>query len=523
MSAPAPIVVIGAGHNGLVCAALLARAGRPVLVLESADAVGGCARTREFAPGFRAGGCAHVVDALPASLVRELGLEGHGLRFAASDLPTVALDPAGAHLTIAGDTLSGAGAADARAWADFAPRMRRHAALLAHLFGVEPFGPELRGWPDRLRALALGLHIRLRSRTDLQEILRIAAMNAYDLLTDHFESPLLRGALAVDATLGADFAARSPGTVFTLLHRWAGRGTTGGRGIAIPQGGPGAVAQALASAARAAGVQIRTGTRVRRIQVQGDRACGVVLDSGETIAASAVVSCADPRKTYLELLGAAHLDTDLVRRISHHRSRGRVARLLLALDRRPAIAGLAESAHGARFIACGSPDALELAFDPSKYGQLPDTPAIEFLLPSVADPSLAPQGRHVLSANVMFVPDDLGPDPEASRQRLLESSLRVLERHAPGLRASVLHSELLTPADIEREYGVTGGHWHHGALALDQFFFARPVAGVARYAAPVAGVWLCGAGAHPGGGISGWPGRNAARAILRQGGSHAGA
>jgi phytoene dehydrogenase-like protein len=514
-------LIIGAGHNGLVCAALLARRGRRVLVLESAGEVGGAARTREFLPGFRVSGCAHLLDALPERIERELALAHHGLRFASRGLATTALDPAGAHVSLEGATVRGVGARDAQSYARFCRQMDRHAALLGRVLGLVPFGPALDTWGERRDALLLALRLRLMGRRDMRELLRIGGMNAYDLLGDHFESPLLQGALGLDATLGAESAARSPGTVLTLLHRWAGLAATGGRGVAQPIGGMGAVTRAMAGAAKAAGVRIRTGARVRRILVEGDRACGVELESGESIAAHCVVSNADPKTTLLGLLGAQHLDTDFVRRVDHFRSRGLVAKLHLALDRLPRFPGLEDGALGGRLLVSPSLDALELAFDPSKYRKVPDRPVLEVTLPSVGDPGLAPPGRHVLSANVMFVPYDLGPDPQGAHAILLEAVLATLERHAPGLRASILGCELLTPRDLEREFGMTGGHWHHGALAFDQYFFARPVPGAARYASPVAGLYLCGAGCHPGGGVSGWAGRNAARVILAQGGDDA--
>ena len=504
-------VVIGAGHNGLVCAAQLARRGRSVLVLEAGSQAGGAAVTREFAPGYRVSAGAHLLYGLSPALMRELQLERHGLKFCAQDLPTCALAPAGAPLVFAGGTVSGAGPADAQAYERFRERMLRFTRVIEQLNGMAPFRLSFAKGRERLDALKVALRIRLLGRRDMRELLRIAAMNAYDLLVENFESPLLQGAIAMDATLGAEYGARSPGTVLTLLQRWAGQAP----GLAQPAGGMGAVTQAMARAAAAAGVELRTGARVRRILVEGDRACGVALESGESIAAASVVSNADPRTTFLQLVGPEVLDTDFLRRIKHFRSRGLVAKVHLALAEAPRFRGIDAGQLAGRLLVAPSLDHLELAFNPSKYRQVPSDPVLEITVPSVRDPDLAPQGKHVMSINVMFVPYDLGPDPDAARRQLMSSVRSTLERHAPGLGQAIVAEELLTPSDLEREFGMTGGHWHHGALGLDQFFFTRPVPGAQRYAAPLPGLYLCGAGCHPGGGITGLAGRNAARVILK--------
>lgn len=510
-------IVLGGGHNGLVCATRLAQKGRSVLVVEAAEQVGGAAVTREFAPGFRVSAGAHLLHALPESLVRALDLERHGLRFAARALPTVALAESGDPVVFAGGAVLGVSAKDAAAYTEFMRQMGRFADIMSRLDATTPFRISLATWPERRDALLLALKIRLLGTRDMRELLRVAGMNAYDLLTDTFDSPLLKGALGFDASLGAEYAARSPGTVLTLLHRWAGQGRAGALAFAQPAGGMGAVTQAMAAAARAAGVEIRTGARVQRIRVENDRIAGVQLESGEVIASASVVSNADPRTTFLKLLGPEHLDTDFVRKIDHHRSKGLVAKLHLALDAAPAFRGVDAAAAGGRLIIAPTLDYLELAFNPSKYREVPEHPALEITVPTVNDATLAPAGKHVMSVNVMFVPYDLGPDPAAARARLMGQVLATLERHAPGIGGHIRASELLTPIDLERTFGMSGGHWHHGALAFDQFFFTRPVPGAAQYATPMAGLYLCGAGSHPGGGVTGQAGLNAAGAILQGG------
>ena len=350
----------------------------------------------------------------------------------------------------------------------------------------------------------------------MSELLRIIGMNVYDLLEEHFETPLLKGALGFDAVLGVNFGPRSPGTVLTQLYRLAGESGTGRDGTIQVSGGLGALSEALAAAARAAGATVRLAARVARIEVEQDRACGIVLESGERIAARTVVSSADPKTTFLRLLGAEHLDTGFVRKVAHLRTRGLAAKLHLALDREPAFTGLAAGRLGSRLIIAPSLTYLEQAYDHSKYSECTAAPALEVSVPTVADPGLAPVGRHVLSAIVQYVPYALAAGWAEGRQRCMDLAIDTLERHAPGLRGSIIAAELLAPPDIEREYGITGGHWHHADLALDQFYMVRPVPGATQYRTPVGGLYLCGAGCHPGGGVMGIAGRNAARQVLTE-------
>ena len=510
-------IIIGAGHNGLVCAATLARGGRSVLVLEAGAAVGGCAVTREFAPGFRVSAAAHLLHQMPAALIAELGLAAHGLEYAATALPTTALDAGGEALEI-GDlaALGRRSAADARAWPEFDARLRRFARLLHGLLAAPPPRLGTEAWSDKLALATLGLRLRLLGRREMRELLRIIGMNAYDLVSDEFESGLLRGALGFDAVLGTNFGPRAPGTVLTMLYRLAAESAAGPQALAQPKGGMGALTQALARAATAAGATIRTSAPVARIQVAADRAAGVVLESGEEIAGRAVISNADAKTTFLRLLGTEHLDTGFVRRVDHFRSRGVAAKLHLALDRLPTFADTTARALGGRLLVAPSADYVERAWNHSKYLEWSARPALEITLPTVNDPGLAPAGRHVLSAIVQYAPYAPEGGWAAQRQPFTDAVLGVLEAHAPGLRASVLATELLTPADLEREFRMSGGHWHHGELAFDQFYMVRPVPGAAQHATPLAGLYLCGASCHPGGGVMGLAGRNAARRVLAE-------
>jgi phytoene dehydrogenase-like protein len=510
-SARYDFIVIGGGHNGLVCAATLARAGRRVLVLEAQSRVGGAAGTREFAPGFRVSSCAHLLHLMPAELIRGLELESHGLEFSARGMPTTALRPGGPPLPV---TEAGAAAGDPAAFAAYTQRMRRFARALAPLFGKVPPRLGTDDWSDRWALLGLAWQIRRLGKRDMRELLRIGGMNVFDLLEEQFDSEALKGALGFDAVLGTNFGPRSPGTVLTLLYRMAAESAGGEAALSQPKGGLGAVCDALAKSATAHGATIRTASPVARILVTADRAAGVELESGERIEAGAVVSSADPKTTFLKLLGTKYLDTGFVRRVSHIRARGLAAKLHLALDRAPQFTGVDPGAAKGRLLLAPSLNYLERAYNHTKYGEYSSAPAMEITVPTLNEPELAPSGKHVLSAIVQYAPYALKAGWQDGRQRFTQLCLDVLEGVAPGLQGSVLHADLLTPLDIEREFRIDGGHWHHGELAFDQFFMVRPVPGAAQHGTPMPGLYLCGAGCHPGGGVMGTPGRNAAQRVL---------
>jgi phytoene dehydrogenase-like protein len=512
-------IVIGGGHNGLVCAATLARVGKSVLVLEAASELGGAARNREFAPGFTVSAGAHLLHGLADELSRELDLAKHGLKFAAQSIPTRALSTDGAALRIDDARVQGEGlsAADIAAYARFTTAMKRYATALLPIFRMVPPRLVFETWAQKFEFAKIAWKIRRLGRHDMRELLRIIGMNIYDLLDEYFESDRLKGALALDAVLGAEWGPRAPGTVLTYLYRLSGIAGNGGQGVALPSGGMGSVCKALASAAKTAGVELRTSARVKRIVVENDRACGVELESGDVLRAQHVISNADPCTTFLKLLGTAYLDTGFVRKTHHLRTAGRAGKLHIALKGLPSFKGLDANALGDRLLIAPSMNHIERAFNPSKYREYPDEPVLEISIPTVRDASLAPAGQHVLSAVVQFLPYDDGPDRDANRARCLEAILAVLERHAPGIRDLIVAAELRTPYDIEQEFGMSGGHWHHNAMGIENFYFMRPMPGAAQHATPVDGLYLCGAGCHPGGGVMGVAGRNAAHQVLRGG------
>jgi phytoene dehydrogenase-like protein len=503
-------IVIGAGHNGLICAATLARGGRSVLVLEAQPQVGGAALTREFADGFHVSGCAHLVHLMRGDLVRELDLLAHGLKWAAQTMPTTAVRLDGAPLRV-GEGFSGPGSA---AYAEYAAEMRRFAAALAPLLSKVPPRLGTGEFKDYAALARLGWQIRKLGRRDMRELLRIGGMNVYDLLEERFSDRLLKGALGFDAVLGTNFGPRSPGTVLTLLYRLGAEAAAVAGGLSQPLGGVGALCGALAQSARAGGAEIRTSSPVKRILVEADRAAGVELESGERIGARTVVSSADPKTTFLGLLGTAHLDTGFVRRVRHLRSRGLAAKLHFALDAAPRFSDVPVEWLRGRLVLAPSLDYLERAYNHSKYGEYSSAPAMEITVPTVNDPGLAPPGKHVVSAIVQYAPYTLKDGWLEERGRFLDLCTGLLDRLAPGFAGSVVHAELLTPADIEQEFRISGGHWHHGDLAFDQFFMVRPVPGAAQHRTPLPGLYLCGAGCHPGGGVMGTAGRNAAEQVL---------
>jgi phytoene dehydrogenase-like protein len=507
-------IIVGGGHNGLVCAAYLAKAGKRVLVLEAAEKFGGAAITREFAQNFRVSACAHRVNMLPASLVNDLGLLGHGLNLTTTLPITTALGEAGAHVCITGTGVSGVSPADEAAYAAFIARWRRFAAHLRPMLKMVPPRLGTYAWPDLVKLARMGLQVRSLGRAEMRELLRVIGMNVFDLVEEEFVSPILQGAVAFDAVLGANFGPRSPGSALTLLHRLASE--HGAAMLAPREGGVGAVTAAIAASARGYGAELRAGAPVAKIILDGDRAAGVQLTSGEKLKAPLVISNASPATTFLGLLGAENLDTGFVRRITHFRSQGFAAKLHIALSGPPEFTGVTDKILSGRLLIAPSPDYIERAFNATKYEAFSERPALEILCPTVTDPSLAPPGKHVLSVIVQYAPYALRGGWEAGRATFIDRIIGMIEIYAPGLRDKIEATELLTPADIEAEFRIAGGHWHHGELTFDQIFMLRPVPGAAHYRTPVPGVFLCGAGSHPGGGITGMAGHNAARQVLAE-------
>ncbi|MGI9202301.1 MAG: phytoene desaturase family protein [Woeseiaceae bacterium] len=501
-------IVIGGGHNGLVCSALLARAGKSVLVLEANGQVGGAAVTREFADGYTVSACAHLLYQLQPSVQKDLGIAP---QLAADDMATIALSEDGAHVRIDGMNVDGVSDADSKNFREFQKRVSRFAKMLNTYFNKTPPRLGSKDMADLMTLGKLGFDLRRLGKKEMQAFLRMIGMNIHDELTERFESPLLKGAISLDAVLGTHLGPRSPNTMLTYLYRLAGNY---GR-VASPAGGMGSISEELAHVARQSGVTIRTGMPVQRIVVENGRVTGVETTGGERFDSMTVISNADPKRTIMDLLGAEHVEARFTHRVHHMRSKGNAAKLHLALDGLPSIAGLDKKDFAERIVIAPDEHYVERAFNPAKYGESSPDPVIEMTFPSVRDETMAPTGKHVMSAVVQYAPYELkGGWNDDARAEFEAAVIRTIERYAPDIASRITASELLTPADIEKEFHITGGHWHHGELTMDQFMFVRPVNGAAQYRMPIDGLFLCGAGAHPGGGVSGAAGRNAARAIL---------
>ena len=511
------IAIIGGGHNGLVCSAYLARAGQRVIVLEAASEVGGAAITREIAPGYRVSGCAHLFHLFNKRVWDDLNLERSGLSFSQSNISTTSLSTSGHHLTLLGGTngmqssLAAHSPDDVERLSRFRTQFGRFAGALEPLLTMTPPRLATDDWGDRSALMKLGWRLRRLGQSDMREYLRIVALNVADLVEDTFESELLRGVIAFDAVLGTHLGPRSPNSVLTLLYRLMGESDDG---LAHPAGGMGAVTTALAETATGNGVEIRTDAAVSQVLVGDDKAQGVELESGERISTRLVVSSTDPKRTFLSLLGTEHLDTGFVRRINNLRMRGSVAKLNLALDGLPTFEGVAPDAMTGRLLIAPDVDYVENAFNHAKYGEYSPAPALEITIPSTHDPSLAPEGKHVLSALIQYAPYHLKTDWEEGKPEFEQAVMQTLSRYAGGIEDLIVAKQLLTPLDLEREFRLTGGHWHHGELVFDQFAMLRPAPGYAQYATPMSGLYLCGAGSHPGGGVMGAAGFNAAQRII---------
>jgi phytoene dehydrogenase-like protein len=514
------VVVIGGGHNGLACAALLAKGGKKPLVLERRPVVGGAAVTEEFHPGFRSSSLAHVAGPLRPSLVAALGLK----------IETIAPEPRfvaplgdGRVLRLWGDRertaaeLRAFSGKDAERWPVFDATLSRIAAALSGVLDATPPDVDRPGVRDLWSLLGVGLAVRRLGREDAYRLLRYGPMAVADLAGEWFESEPVRALIAARGIFGMFAGPWSAGTTANLLLQAAANGAGGAGSAVLVKGGLGALSQALADAARRHGAEIRTGAEVERLTVREGRVCGVVLAGGEEIEARAVVSGADPKRTFLQLLDPRLLDPVELQRFRNYQQTGMCSKVNLALSGLPAFKGVAETAMLAGRIHLGREiDELERAFDDAKHGGISARPYLDATLPSLSDSSLAPAGSHVMSIYVQYTPYRLKTgDWDGRKSELGDIVLRTLEEYAPGISGLVLHRQVVTPLDLERTYGLTEGHPFHGEPSLNQLFTMRPLLGLGRYRGPLPGLYLCGAGAHPGGGVTGAPGANAAREILR--------
>jgi phytoene dehydrogenase-like protein len=518
-------IIIGGGHNGLVTAAYLARAGRKTLVLERRDLVGGCAVTEEIWPGYRVSTAAYLSSLMQERIVRELDLERFGYRVDAKDPAFFSVFPDGRHFFMwqdrakTLDEIAKFSRRDAGAYAAYEDQLERISQVVEGLLLTipPPFPPS--GLGAFVEYLKLAGRMRGLSPKDMVALVKIFTASAAEFLDEWFESDEVKVTLATDGVIGANGGPRSPGTAYILLHHCMG-GVAGHRGLwGFVRGGMGAVSEAIAAAARAKGAEIRTGAAVARVLVRGNRAYGVALESGEEIEASMIASNLDPKVTFLRLVEERHLEPDFVASIRSFRIEGTSCKINLALNGLPEFAaypGAPGPHHRATMHICPNIDYVERAWDDAKYGRPSMRPLLELTVPTMYDPSLAPPGKHIMGIFLQYAPYTLREGNwDELRESFGDRVISLIEEYAPNIRQIIEHRQVLTPLDLERRFGITGGNIFHGEMSLDQMFVMRPVAGYARYRTPVPGLYLCGSGAHPGGGVMGAPGYNCARVMLR--------
>jgi phytoene dehydrogenase-like protein len=521
------VVIIGGGHNGLVTAFYLAKAGFKPLVLERRAQVGGAAITDEFHPGFRCSTLAHTAGPIRADIVREMQLEKHGLRLITPETCVTALSPDGRALSLYQDENKSAQAVaafsqkDSAKYPEFAKSLGKIGKVIAEALATTPPDIDHPSRGDLWSMLKTGRALRNLGKRDMYRVLRWGPMAVADLVAEYFETELLRAVIAARGIFGTFLGPWSAGSALQLLIRAAGDSHPAGSAF-LAAGGMGTLTQAMASSAQAASVEIRTSAEVIEIRVKDGAATGVILSTGEEIHAKAVISNADPKRTLLKLTDPVYLSPDFVQKLQHYRGNGTVAKVNLALSSLPAFTAL-KNGDGAALkgrIHIGHEiDYLERAFDESKYGNFSRQPYLEVAIPSLTDPTLAPQGKHVMSIYMQYAPYKLkggwDQNGEAQRKALGQTVVQTLAQYAPNLPEMILHHQIITPLDLEDVYGMTGGQIFHGDLALDQFFTMRPLLDWARYKTPIGNLFLCGSGTHPGAGLTGGSGANAAREIVK--------
>ena len=509
------VAIIGGGHNGLICAAYLARAGLKVTVFEAQDKVGGALAQHTLSDGAAASSLVPSHYPLNSAIVKELKLKGATGTTPAA-INTTLLNAEGAHITISGNKISDPGC-DAQTKADFQAFREEYlgyaAALKALMLSTPPRLKNI-DWTDKKTLAKLGLNLRFGlGRDAMREFLRIVGMNVFDVLEERFGSELLKGGIAADAVFGQHVGPKTPTTVLSMLMRMfqqAGANTERQCAAVYDLAGQ------LEAAARAAKVDIRTGSKVASVIVENDRAAGITLENGETFKADLVVSNADAKSTLLGLVGPQNLDAMFTHRISKTRTDGDVARCILLLDRPPEFTGLTSTHYYDRLLVAPSMRYVERAFNHSKYGEFSENPVLDIKIQR-PHTEAGPTPQHtVMTVNAMFAPYALRQGWRQGKKLFEARIIETLSEYSPNIGASVVYSELWTPSDIEEKFLTTGGHWHHGEVAIDQAFMMRPVPGASQYGMPLPGLYLCGAAAHPGGDITGLPGRNAARRILAE-------
>jgi phytoene dehydrogenase-like protein len=515
-------IVIGGGHNGLTAAAYLARAGRKVLVLERRHIVGGAAVTEEIFPGFRFSVCSYVVSLLRPEIIRDLDLPRHGLEILPLD-GTFTPMPNGDYLWRVNDhartrrEIARHSRLDAEAYDEYGKAMVEMARFVKPILNMTPPDPMSLDPRELMKLLFLGRRFRGLADVDRHNQLQLMTMSAVDFLDQWFETDVLKATMSASGIIGTCLGVRSPGTAYVLLHHYMGEIDGAFRSWGFARGGTGAISNAIAAAATDAGAEIRTNAAVAHITVKNGEAAGVVLANGDEVAADLVLSSVDPKLTFLTFLDQKELPADFVDDVRRYKFRGSSGKVNVALDALPnftCLPGDGPHLRGALSIS-PSVDYMERAYDQAKYGEFSRRPYIDMVIPTLTDPSVAPPGKHILSCFVQYAPYTLASGTwDDQREAFGDAVIDTLAEYAPNIRDVILHRQVLTPLDLEREFGLTEGNIFQGELTLEQLFFARPVPGWARYETPIRKLWMCGSATHPGGGIMGAPGRNAAMRVL---------
>ena len=518
------VLILGGGHNGLVTAFYLAKAGFRPLVLEQRPQVGGAAITEEFYPGFKCSTLAHAAGPLRAEVIRDMQMEKYGLKMIRPEIGVAALAPDGPALLLYNDAQRAAqevakfSAKDAAKYSELKATLEKLGTVLQQALALTPPDIDKPASNDLWSLLKTGKALRNLGKKDMYRLLRWGPMAVADFVSEWFETDLLRATVAARGVFGTSLGPWSAGSTLVLLLRSAGDPQPAGSAW-LAQGGTGAITQAMAKAAQAAGAEIRTGAQVIEIRVKDGVATSVVLNTGEEIKARAIISNADPKRTLLKLVDPTNLDPSFLEKLRNYRSVGTVAKVNLALSGLPeftSLAGADAAAMSGRIHIGPGIDYIERAFDESKYGNFSRQPYLDITIPSLTDPSLAPDGKHVMSIYMQYAPYKLKGDTwDNQRVALADTVVKTLAQYAPKLPGLILTHKIITPQDLEDTYGLTGGHIFHGELSLDQFFTMRPLLGWGRYRTPVKNLFLCGSGTHPGDGLTGGSGVNAAREILK--------
>jgi phytoene dehydrogenase-like protein len=519
-------IIVGGGHNGLVCAAYLARAGRKVLVLERRPLVGGATVSEVHLPGFTYSACSYVVSLLRPHIIRDLELPKHGYEILPLET-TFTPYPDGSYLLRDADAertrraIARISPRDAEIYPEFGQAMSELGRMVKPL--IDAPAPEPTSWNpgELMKLLRLGRGMQSHGEDWMATQFKMLTMSAVDFLSEWFESEKLIAPMAISGIIGTFLGIRSPGTAYVLLHHYMGEIDGAFRAWGLPKGGTGRIAEAIASSARSFGAEIRTDAAVERVLVRNGVAEGVVLKGGDELRARQVISGVDPNRTFLRLVGAEHLDDDFVTQVKRYKLRGSSGKVNLALDGLPEFAclpGRGPQLSGDITIA-PSIDYLERAYDDAKYGRFSEHPFMDVVIPSLTDPTVAPPGKHVMSCFVQYAPYHLAEGADAwpeQREAFGDAVVNTLSEYMPGLKDKILHRQVLTPWDLEKEYGLTEGNIFHGELSLEQLLFLRPVPGWTKYKTSVRNLWMCGSGTHPGGGIMGAPGQMCADLMLKE-------